>query len=282
MTHRFSSHDPARGADTAGTPWRGRTLTGTGFDGDTGEADAELARLLARAVGSGAGVGAGADAAAAGGETAAAGVDPDAAGVDPVAVVAAVARARLVVPIVAVPGEIDDSSGIPADASSDMASVTLVAPDGQRALPAFTSTAALAAWDAEARPVPVTAQRAALAAVQEGCTVIPLDLPGTPGPAAYTLTGSMVWALAMARDWVPAHQDQHVARAVSDAVRVEGAVRGHRLGGQGGELVVELALASGLTRVQVQEIVTAIGERLAVDAETRARIDAVSFRLTSA
>src|SRR5690606_21813315 len=109
MTHRFSGHDPGEGKDTGGVPWEGRTLTGTGFDGDTGEADARLAHLLAEA-------------------------DPD-----PVALVEAVSGARLIVPVVAVPGEIDDSSGIPADATSDMASVTLVAPDGQRALPAFTS-----------------------------------------------------------------------------------------------------------------------------------------------
>src|SRR5690606_5460437 len=133
MTHRFSGHDPAAGTDTGGTPWQGRTLTGTGFDSDTGEADARLAELLAQEA------------------------------PDPAELVAAVASVRLIVPIVAAPGEIDDSSGIPVDATSDMASVTLVAPDGQRALPVFTSAAALVAWDPTARPVPVTAQRAALA-----------------------------------------------------------------------------------------------------------------------
>lgn len=253
VTHRFFGHDPAAGADTAGVPWAGRTLTGTGFDGDTGEVDARLAALLA---------------------------DPDSRAED---VVAAVATARLVVPIVAVPGEIDTSSGIPADASSAMASVTLVAPDGRRALPAFTSTAALAAWDATARPVPVSAQRAALAAVQEGCEVIPLDLRPAeePGPAARTLTGSMVWALAMARPWIPAHRDGHVLAAVEGAVREEAQVVDHALGGSDGQLTIELALRPGLTQAEVQALVTRLGERLATDAETRARIDAISVRLTT-
>ena len=269
MTHRFSEHDPGQGADTAGVPWSGRTLTGTGFDGDTGEADPALLALLA---------------------------DPEA---STARVVAAVAAARLVVPIVAVAGEVDDSSGLPADASSDMASVTLVAPDGQRALPAFTSTAALAAWDPAARPVPVTAQRAALAAVQEGCDVITLDLPTAAAPGqtgataeagatteatgtAYTLTSSMVWALAMARRWAPAHEDEHVAAAVASAVRAETQIAGHRLSGTDGALTVELALRPGLTQEQVQALVTRVGERLATDAETRARIDAVAFRLATA
>lgn len=252
MSDRFSGHRPQEGADTGGVPWAGRTLRGTGFDDDTGAADQALAALLA-------------------------GPDPA-----PQEVVAAVARARLVVPIVAVAAEVDDSSGVPVDARSDMASVTLVAPDGQRALPAFTSTGALTAWDPSARPVPVTAQRAARAAVQEGCSVIPLDLPATPAPAAYTLTGSMVWALAMARPWVPAHADDHVAAAVAQAARHEEAVSAHRLGGEAGDLLVELALRPGLTAAQVQAVVTRIGERLAVDAETRARIDAVAFRLLPA
>ncbi len=252
MTHRFADHRPDRGSDTAGVPWAGRTLTGTGFDDDTGEPDPDLVALLSEE-------------------------DPS-----PADVVAAVAGARLVVPIVAVAGEVDESSGIPADASSDMASVTLVAPDGARALPAFTSTASLSRWDAGARPVPVTAQRAALAAVQEGCTVIPLDLPAPPGAAAYTLSGSMVWALAMRRTWVPAHLDEHVVSAVADGVREEPAVTEHALSGATGDLTVELSLRPGLRASEVQQILTRVGERLAADAETRARIDAVTFRITPA
>jgi hypothetical protein len=253
VTHRFSGHDPAEGHDTGGVPWAGRTLSGTGFDQDTGEADARLAHLLAQE-------------------------DPD-----PVALVDAVSRARLVVPIVAVPGEIDDSSGIPVDATSDMASVTLVAPDGQRALPAFTSTAALSAWDAGARPVPVTAQRAALAAVQEGCDVIPLDLAAPPGPAAYTLRPSMVWALAMGRAWLPAHRDQHVADAVAVAVADEPVVAAHAVTDAGdGGLRVELALRPGLTREQMGQLLGRIGERIAADGEARARIDALAFAVRPA
>ncbi|WP_130013773.1 SseB family protein [Serinicoccus sediminis] len=253
MTHRFSEHRPQQGADTAGVPWAGRTLTGTGFDGDTGDADAALAALLA-------------------------GDRPD-----PVQVVAAVAEARLVVPIVAVAAEVDESSGLPADARSDMASVTLVAPDGSsRALPAFTSTQALAAWDPAARPVPVTAQRAAQAALQEGCDVIPLDLPPAPGAAAWTLTGSMVRALATGRPWSPAHRDDRVVAALAAAVDAEEAVREHRLGGDAGELVVELALRPGLTGPEVEGVVARIGRGIAAEPGVRERVDAVAFRLHTA
>lgn len=251
--HRFTGHDPGAGHDTGGVPWAGRTLTGTGFDDDTGAADEHLARLLRT----------------------------PAEERDETELVAAVAAARLIVPIVAVPSEIDESSGIPVDAVSDMASVTLVAPDGQRALPAFTSTEALTAWNAEARPVPVTAQRAALAAVQEGCDVIPLDLPAPPGPAACTLRPSMVWALAMGRDWLPAHGDPQVAAAVVRAVAEEPVVLDHSLAdGGGGQLQIQLRLQPGLTQAQVQALATSVGQQLAADEDTRTRIDAVGFRLT--
>lgn len=251
---RFAGHDPRRGRDTAGVPWTGRTLAGTGFDDDTGAADAGLVAAL---------------------------TDP----ADEVRLVAAVARARLLVPVVAVPGEVDDSSGLARDVSSDMAAVTLTAPDGTRALPAFTCLASLAAWDVGARPVPVPAQRAAQAAIQEGCQVIVLDLPpaGTGARPAYLLRGSMVWALAMRRRWLAAHEDPQVAGAVDAAVRVEPAVLGHTLAaGPGGALQVGLTLRTGLDQPALQALVTRVGERIAADGEIRARIDAVSFALHAA
>ena len=85
---------------------------------------------------------------------------------------------RLLVPIVAEPVAVDDSGEHLVEKQTDMAAVTLVAPDGARALPVFTSMDAIAAWDASARPVPVTAARAAQAAVSERCDVIVVDVAG--------------------------------------------------------------------------------------------------------
>lgn len=233
---RFDGHDPATG-DTAGVPWQGRTLAGTGFDGDDGRADAVLYDALHT-------------------------------GARDAELMVAIAKARLIVPIVAVPGE---------SASSDMAAVTLSSPDGRKALPAFSSTALLASWDSTARPVPVTAQRAALAAVQEGCDVMVLDV-GTDHAAE--LRTSMVWALAMAREWVPSHRDPHVQSAVQSAVRGEEHIGAWSLEfGEGGALVIEVALTTGLPASLINEILQRVGESIAADGEARARIDAVAFRL---
>ncbi len=86
---------------------------------------------------------------------------------------------RVVVPVVAVAGEVEvDEAGLAHDKTSDMAAVLIARPDGRRGLLAFTGLDALAAWDPEARPVPVTAQVAARAALQEGAAALLLDLRG--------------------------------------------------------------------------------------------------------
>lgn len=236
-------------SDSAGVPWGGRELTGTGFDGDTGAADAALASALAH---------------------------PS----DETSLMAALSGARLLVPIVAEPVSLEESGGLVAEKQTDMAAVTLVAPDGQRALPVFTSLQSLTGWDAAARPVPVTAARAAQAAVSERCDVMVIDVAG---PATVTLRPSMVWALAQQRDWVPAHEDPAVARSVAAAVRPETAVRSHAIGpgepaGQG-ILRIELELEPGLSAQDVQGIATRVGERLATDGELRARVDGLAFAI---
>lgn len=235
--------------DSAQVPWAGRDLSPSGFEDDTGAADPALLAALA---------------------------SPG----DDVALMAAVESARFVVPIVAEPTEVDTSGGHAVDKQVDMAAVTLVAPDGQRALPVFTGTAALAAWDPSARPVPVTPARAGQAAVAEGCDVIVVDVAGA---APRVLRPSMVWALAQQRPWGPPHTDPFVERSVSAAVRPEEDVTASAVeeGSPRGEgvLGVVLDLHPGLSPEQVRAVATRVGERLAADGELRARIDGLAFRI---
>ena len=90
-------------------------------------------------------------------------------------VLEALAEARLLVPVVAVLGEVEeDENGLRREKTSDMAVPTLKA--GHRtALPAFTSTEALALWDPEARPVAVPLHQALQAAAHEKADTIVLD-----------------------------------------------------------------------------------------------------------
>jgi hypothetical protein len=126
----------------------------------------------------------------------------------------------------------------------------------------------------------VTAARAAQAAVSERCDVIVVDVAGQQ-PVA--LRPSMVWALAQQRDWLPAHEDPTVARAVALALQDQPDVVGHALtGGAPGEgvLRVALTLVPGLDAGRIQDVATAIGERLATDGEIRARIDGLAFSIS--
>lgn len=151
---------------------RRRTLLGPSRPDDDGAADAALVAALA-----------GFDAAPEDGERY-------------VDVLAALAESRLLVPVVAVLGEVEvDARGLAQDKSSDMAAVLLTGADGRRALLAFSGTEAMRRWDPDARPVPVETHHAALAAVQEGASALLLDVAG---PVRFVVEGEDLRALARA------------------------------------------------------------------------------------
>ena len=94
-------------------------------------------------------------------------------------VLAALAEARLLVPVVAELGEAESGpDGLTHDKSSDMQAVLVRGTDGRMALLAFTGLEAMQRWDPDARPVPVPARTAALAAMQDGAEALLIDLAG--------------------------------------------------------------------------------------------------------
>lgn len=94
-------------------------------------------------------------------------------------VLAALQSSRLLVPVVALLGEVEyDEQGLAHDKSSDMAAVLMQGRDGRMALLAFTGAAQLEAWNPEARPVPVPAQVAAQSAIQDDAAALLVDVAG--------------------------------------------------------------------------------------------------------
>lgn len=95
--------------------------------------------------------------------------------------------ARLLVPVLASPpveqplreGASEDPVAAPRE--GDVSTVLMQGADGRRALLAFTSLTSLRAWNAAARPVPVTARAAAEAARAEGAAALLLDVAGPIG-----------------------------------------------------------------------------------------------------
>lgn len=115
---------------------------------------------------------------------------------------AALLDGRLLVPVVALLGEVEHGpDGLAREKDSDMATVLVTGRDGRTALLGFTGTPSLTAWNADARPVPVATRLAALAAVQEGAAALVVDLAG---PVTFTIEGQDLhrvaagWTLARA------------------------------------------------------------------------------------
>lgn len=148
-----------------------RRLVDSGFAGDTGAVAPEVTAALASYA-----------------------VDPTARYAEALATMHV---ARLLVPVIALPGGVEvDAAGLAHDKSSDMAAVLLTGADGRLALLAFTGTDAMARWNPDARPVPVGARVAAQAAVQEGAAALVVDVAG---PVTFVVEGEDLQGLA--RGW---------------------------------------------------------------------------------
>lgn len=260
--------------DSAGQSWEGRDLSGQGnplhnFDQDDGTADSAYTEALSALI---AGTGGEAD------------------------VVRALATARVFVPIVAQLAEEEAGAhGLSADKQADMALVTVLAPDGRRALPVFTSIAALEAWHPEARPVAVYAARAALSAVAEKAELLVVD-PGAE--LTFVVRRPGMWALAKQQEWVPSYKDEWLTGIVSQAVAVEADISGVGLapgggigaktatgqivagGGAGPELRLVLKVREGLGRTELQALAARLQRRLGGDPDFMERVDSLEISFT--
>jgi hypothetical protein len=146
-----------------------RRLAASPFPGDTGAASAETRRLLAAAV-------------------------AEATPLAYLRAVAALCGDRLLVPVVATATRFGETvAGLTSDKEAEMSVVTLQARDGRRALLAFTGLDALQSWQPEARPVPVTVERAAQTARDEDLTAVLVDMAG---PHPLVIDGEVLGELA--------------------------------------------------------------------------------------
>ncbi len=263
--------------DSAGQAWAGRDLSGPqnplhAFDDDDGAPDQALTAAL----------------------TGLRGVT-DELGAGERAVLAALTTARVFIPIVAeVSRQARTDAGLEADTEADMSLVTLSAPDGRKALPVFSSTAALQQWHPAARPVAAYAARAALAAVSEGAELLVLD----PGEAmTFVLRRPAVWALAQQRDWTPSYEDPALAGLIGVVAQEDPAVLSVGLrpaagvltraadgtivsgGGPGPELRLDLRLRAGLTPEAVADVVASFRSKLLGLPEFVERVDSLDLKL---
>ncbi len=264
-------------ADSAGQPWQGRTLGAEqsyhNFDDDDGATDGRYAAALASL---GAGMG------------------------DEAGVVDSLASARVFVPILAQVAQPHvEANGLASDKESDMALVTLTAPDGRRALPVFSCTGNLASWYPEARPVAVYAARAALSAVAEEAQLMVVD-PGAP--RTFVLRRPALWALARQQHWLPSYADPQIAHILAGSMAAvrHPALLGIRAepgggiisadpegntsagGGAGPELRVQLTLAPGLDQDALNALIGELELLWSRNEYFAEAVDSVEIRLLAA
>ena len=230
----------------------GRTIAGPGYPDDDGSADPGAAAALA-------------DYAAGQGSEH--------------AVLTALARTRLLVPVVAVLTEQEEAparrggGGRPLrrDKTSEMALPTLVGADGRHAVIAFTGMEALARWRADARPVPVPAARVWQAGLEEASAVV-VDVAG---PVPLAVEGARLAALAEGRPVPHPHEDPDLLAAARTAAESEPLIGAITLGaGQTGtDLSVAVTLSEGCAPAGpgVQEAIQRVVETLASAAGGRLR-----------
>lgn len=193
-----------RPADSAGTTWQGRDLTGSGiegsknplhaFDTDDGLED-EAWTKISQAL-----------------------IAGQADEKDVFKVLEKIRVFAAVVPTVAQTASHThvDQDGkthtVEADKESDVALVSLKAADGRGALPVFTSIPKLTRWHKNARPVAVWMPRACLSAVDEGNALVVID-PGAH--LTYVVRRPEVYALAQQYQWSPSYEDTEIAAELS-------------------------------------------------------------------
>jgi hypothetical protein len=214
-----------------------RVLSDPGFDGDDGSAQPALTAALASWADSG----------------------------DPGPVHAALLSARVMVPVVAIATDLGADG---AEKSTDMAVITLRGPDGRVALPAFGSLATLTAWHAEARPLPITAARAAEAALFESADLLVLD---PAGPVTFVVDGPALRALAEGRAPLPPAADPEVHAALAGALAPVAEVAAAVLiPGGATDAILALVLYD---EQAAQRVATRVGASLAEHPVLRARLD---------
>lgn len=107
---------------------------------------------------------------------------------------AVLAASRVLVPVVAVLGEVEyDEAGLAHDKTSDMATVLLQGADGRLALLAFSGIGPMRAWNPDGRPVPVRLELAARSALQDGAAALVVDVAG---PSRFVVEGEDLARLA--------------------------------------------------------------------------------------
>ncbi len=260
MAEHSNDINPDRFSDSAGVSWSGRQFEANSWSGDDGSADVQLIKAIAN-LRSGEGTSE--------------------------RVLDALRDARVLIPLLADLGESGvGAHGQTVDKSADLSIVTVETPDHQDGLPVFTSVAAMSAWNPKARPVPVFAPKAALAAAQEGNTRVIVD---PMSPTEYVVRRPAIAALAQGLPWVHPVRDERVHAAFAEAIKVSEKIVGFAVQDidtlsllDAAEVQLELRIVAGLTREELDPILQDLAKALAESHDIAEYVDSLRVKLANA
>ena len=198
---------------------------------------------------------------------------------------AALAESRVLIPLVAEAGELGTTpEGKIVEKTQELSIVTVTAPDGRTVMPVFSSVAAMQTWDATARPIPVPAPQAAIAAAQEQTDLLIVD-PGTQD-MEFGVRRTELEAVALRQAREPAWANPDVNSAVTEAARsVDGVQTTLLLPGDpearllAEEVEIAVFLVTGLQRSELRERVAEFRRLLGENEAVAALVDSVRVRV---
>ncbi len=265
-------------ADSAGFPWQGRSFDHheTAFAGDDG-ATPEALRLAVARLREAAGHYRKGSVPVPEARDALAAAHSDA--------LLALSASRVLIPLLAEAGDLGMTpEGRTVEKTQELSIVTVAAPDGRRVMPVFSGVAAMRAWNAEARPIPVPMPQAALAAAQELTDLIIVD-PGTP-LAELGVRRTQLEAVALGALALPAWADAEVITAFRMSASDDTRVRGVEIAPADpearlleAEVAVMVSLRPGLEQHDLTALLTELQQRWAASEVIAGRVDSLKLVL---
>jgi hypothetical protein len=251
-----TDQDKSKYTDSAGVPWEGRSFSENPFSQDDGLADRKLIQSISDYQ----------------------------SGLGRIEQVArAFAEARLLIPLIANLGKSEEGEhGLKVDKSAELSIVTVTTPDGQNALPAFSSVESMQLWNPSARPVPNFGRAVALAAASEGNTRIVLD---PISKTEFVIRRPAIAAIAQGLEWVSPEQNPRVSKIVGEILSNLDKVDSFDLASgdpesklDGQELLISLYLEPGLNSESLREIERSFFSELSQSEEFVELVDSVAVR----
>lgn len=246
--------NPNQFTDSAGVPWEGRSFDENNWKNDSGETPKELQRAF----------------------------ETFEENLDLAALVRQIAKSRFLIPLVASLGEGEiGPHGQLVEKSADLAIVAVATPDGQSAIPAFSSVSEMTKWRNDARPVPVGATKLALAAISEGHNRIVIN----PASNALVLRAPALRAIAQEKNWTPSYLDPAVEQLISNAAGNFPEITALQIGPgdpkanlAGAELLLELTIVPGLEISKLESVLTEFANQMQTQEFLQA-VDSVAINL---